>query len=402
MTAALAGARRLGARLPDGLADAVWLWLALRIGLGLIAALVVLRGAAVPACDSDIGGRLPIPPLANDGVWFPLAGVWQHWDACWYSRVAWFGYEGSAQTTNFFPLLPFLMRAVSALTGDNLALAGLLVNALAFIAALTGLYQLVRDDVDAGVARRTVLYLAVFPSAFFFLAPFTESLFLAGAVWAIAGARRGRWDIVLVAGLVAGLSRPQGLLLALPLGWEALRSLRARLGDRGSGPAPLRPSDAVPLVVAITPALACAGFVGYTVAVGTSYFEAHSGWAATRLVPPWQPVVDAFGFAVERQDTAIMAGAVLLIAFTVLTLAGLRRLPLSYTLYSAPQLLLMTTQQTVWPLMSTIRYLAVLFPVFVVLALIGRRERFNTVWLVASTLLLGYFASLFVAGVMIG
>ena len=47
-------------------------------------------------------------------------------------------------------------------------------------------------------------------------------------MWAFLGARRRRWEIVLVAGLLAGLTRPQGLLLMLPLGWEAFHMLLER------------------------------------------------------------------------------------------------------------------------------------------------------------------------------
>ncbi len=103
----------------------------------------------------------------------------------------------------------------------------MVVNAVAFVVALTGLWRLVRRDFDPGVADRTVLYVAVFPVAFFLIAPFTESLFLAAAVWSILGARERRWGLVAVAGLLAGLTRPQGALLVLPLGWEAYRAIVA-------------------------------------------------------------------------------------------------------------------------------------------------------------------------------
>ncbi len=396
--------RRLGPRLPDGMADAAWLWLALRLGLGLVALLVVVKGAAPQPCNSDdvINGWRTLPPLSNQGIWFPLVGVWQHWDACWYSKIAAYGYEPGVPSTNFFPLLPFFMGAGAVLTGGNAALAGLIVNAFAFVAALTGLYQLVRDDFDSQVARRSVLLLAVFPASFFFLAPFTESLFLAGAVWSIAGARRGRWDITFVASLAAGLARPQGLVLVLPLAWEALRTLRARIAE-GHGWRHLRPADGKPLLTALTPAAAYIGFLAYTmVVVRVPYFGAHGAWASTALAAPWDPILAAFGYAVSHHDPAVLMGGTLFVFFALLTIGGIRRLPASYTLYSVPQMILMTTQQTAWPMMSTIRYLAVLFPCFVVLAVIGRRDRFNTGWIVVSTMLLGYFAAQFVAGAMVG
>ena len=86
----------------------------------------------------------------------------------------------------------------------------------------------------------------------------------------------------------------------------------------------------------------------------------------------------------------------------VLTIAGVRRLPASYTLFVIPQLALALTQDTTWPLMSTSRYLLALFPCFVVLAIAGRSRRFDTSWTVLSTLLLAFLTILFVEGWMVG
>lgn len=403
VTAARLQLRDLASRLPQGLADAAWLWLVLRVGLGVLAALVVIAGAAPQPCNSDnvINGWKTFPPLSDRGVWFPLVGVWQHWDACWYSKIAAYGYEAGVSSTTFFPLLPAYMAVVGVVTAGNVALAGILVNAVAFILALTGLHQLVAEDVDADVARRTVLYTAVFPAAFFFLAPFTESLFLAAAVWAILGARRRRWEVVLVAGLAAGFARPQGLLLVLPLGWEAIRAVRARVRSRGG--ARLRIADLAPLPIALAPALAYGAFVAFTeLVVGKSYFEAHLDWASTVTNLPWDLAVSAVSYAISHHAPVVALNVGMLALFTLLTLAGIRRLPLSYTLYTVPQLWLTTTQQTVWPLMSTVRYLAVLFPCFVILAIAGRNERLHTAWTAVSILLLGYLSSLFVSGAMVG
>ena len=73
----------------------------------------------------------------------------------------------------FYPLYPLLMRAASLPLADNLTLGGLAVSGAAYIAAMTGLYRLVRDDFDDPVARRAILYLSIFPIAFFLFAPFT-------------------------------------------------------------------------------------------------------------------------------------------------------------------------------------------------------------------------------------
>jgi hypothetical protein len=77
---------------------------------------------------------------------------------------------------------------------------------------------------------------------------------------------------------------------------------------------------------------------------------------------------------------------------------AVRRLPLSYTLYAAASLLLVAVRLQPTPLTSTTRILIVVFPVFAALGIAGRNRRFDLVWTVCSTLLLGLAAVAFVRG----
>ena len=227
---------RTWSRLPRGTDDALALWLTLRLGLGLVAAFLVLHGGVPGPCNFELArnGWLTIPPLADQGPAFPLVGVWQRWDACWYSKIATFGYEPQELSVNFWPAFPVAMGILADLMGGAVAFAGLVVSGVAYIAAMIGLRRLVERDVDEPVARWTVLFISVFPTAFFMFAPFTESLFLALAVWTIIGARERRWLLAAIAGALAALTRIQGLFLALPVGWEVLAAAGCWPGARGA------------------------------------------------------------------------------------------------------------------------------------------------------------------------
>jgi hypothetical protein len=396
---------RLASRLPEGLLDAAWLWLVLRIGLGAIAGLLVMKGLAPPPCNSDvvINHWTTIPPLSDGGAAFPLVGVWQHWDACWYTKIAAYGYETGTGATTFFPLLPVLMRAGSVLTGGNLALAGLVVNAVALIIAFTGLRQLVSRDFDGPTADRTVLYVAVFPAAFFLFAPFTEAIFLACAVWAILGARRRQWAIAIAAGLLAGFVRPTGILLFLPVGWEAAMALRESWRSGRPGARRLGRREILPVLALLVPVIAYAAFIGYTSAVvGEDYFAAHSNWAGTVVRLPWDAMAAGWDWALGHGDPFRMLDTIGLIVFSILAIAGLRIVPASYSLYTFSALAVLFTQTTVYPLMSSMRYLLMLFPCFVILALLGRWPRLHTAWLIVSLLLLGFLTTSFVRGSFVG
>lgn len=390
-------------RLPEGMADAVWLWFVLRVSLGLFAAVLFVKGGLPGPCHFELAldGWKTFPPLDNKGIAFPLIGVWQRWDACWYSKIAVYGYEPGTSSTAFFPLLPVLMRAGSVLTGGDVALAGLIVNAAAFIIALTGLWQLVCADFDVEPARRTILYVAIFPSAFFLFAPFTEAIFLACAVWAILGARRRNWKLAALAGFLGALARTQGILLVLPLGWEAAAALRGRWNAWRSGADQPRFGDLGPLIAAAAPVVAFVGYVAYTaIFVGQTPFEAQAHWG-NDLHLPWETVIAAWNWAIERPDAVEMINLVMLLFFAFLFFVGIRRLPASYTLYMLPQITLVSARLQPTPLTSTTRYMLVLFPAFIVLAMAGRQPRLRTAWVTMSLLFLGLLTALFLEGTFV-
>jgi hypothetical protein len=78
-----------------------------------------------------------------------------------------------------------------------------------------------------------VLYAAVFPTAFFYVAPYSESLFLLLVLASFWWARERRWAAAGVAAALAALTRNLGVLLVLPLAVEAL--LQARDDRRAVG-----------------------------------------------------------------------------------------------------------------------------------------------------------------------
>jgi Mannosyltransferase (PIG-V) len=174
--------------------------------------------------------------------------IWDRWDATLFLRVAAFGYT-SPQTdphaTAFFPLFPLLVRGLSDV-GLNPVGAGLLISAVASLIAFAYLFRIAEEQVGEGAGRRAVLYLALFPTAVFLAAPYSEALFLAGAIPAFYYARRARWNLVALPAAVAMGARFAGLFLLLGLAVEFLRQghfsrarLRSAVLTLGVGLAPL-------------------------------------------------------------------------------------------------------------------------------------------------------------------
>ncbi len=391
------------ARWPDGLLDAIALLLTLRVALGLVAVYVWWRGGLPGPCHFELArnGWLTIPPLADDGAAFPLVGVWQRWDACWYSKIAAFGYEPAEMSANFWPLFPALMRVVAGVVGGSVALGGVIVSAIAYVLAMTGVHRLLAGDFDTTVARRTVLLISIFPSAFFLFAPFTEALFLALAVWTVAMARERRWLLAFALGLLAALTRIQGIFLVLPIGWEALAASGAlawRPRRLGQGPALDARPLAAGLIAAAGPLVGFLAFFGYAGAVtGQTPLDTQDAWGGKEFFAPWDVAAAAWQWTLDQHDPLQFVNLTLLVAFGVLLVAGVRRLPAAYTLFALPQIALLATRIQPIPLTSTSRYLLVIFPAFVVIALIPWRPA-RLAWMILSVVFLAVLVQSFLAG----
>lgn len=303
--------------------------------------------------------------------WLPL-DVWGRYDSTWYLDLARNGYQPPAdllhQQSNlaFFPLFSWLVRAGAALlpaaaraseTGSYLvALA--LANACA-LAGLALVYLVVRDGFgDARLARRTVLYLLLFPAGFFLSCAYTESLYLALAAATFFFAQRERWGAAAATGFLLGLTRSTGVLLAPAL-------VLLYLSQRGWS---LRRVRWDALAVAAAPAGLAAHAAHLALLTGDplALFHAQVGWRRT-LATPWRTLLHPIAFHAKMGH--LERGAAVLFLALGLALLAMRRWALAaFALLSLAPVLSSGT------LMSTTRFAAVIFPAFVPLARAGERE----------------------------
>lgn len=380
--------------------EAFLLFAVLRLGLSLVGVFVATQDVPSPChFEEALNGWQTLPELLRDGPAFPLAGVWERWDACWYIKIATFGYESGEQSAAFFPAFPMAVRVVATITFLPYPVAGMIVPAIAFVAAVTGLVRLVETSHGIVIARRAALYLGIFPSAFFLFAPFTEALFLAAVVWTLVFARERRWLLAAVLAFVAGLTRVQGLLLVLPLAWEALVAARDARSDRRLATRDGRFIVATSVIATVAPAIA---FLGFALAArqlsGETPYDAQAFWGGTSFHPPWEVVAASYRWIVERGDGVQALNLITLIGSAALLLAAARRMPLTYSLYAWPPIILIALRIQPTPLTSTIRFVVVLFPIFIVLALLTGRPWLERAWVILSLLFLGLLTATFLSG----
>jgi hypothetical protein len=353
-------------------------------------------------------------------VWEKLAAPAARWDAAYYLTIATHGYGNLDSSLNrrlsFFPLYPLLVRGLGV--AMPVILAGILISLLALGFALYGVHRLCTLEfagaragavVRANASRTAglaVLLLAFSPMAVFFSADYTESLFMALAVAVFLCARNGRWALAGLAGLLAGATRSPGVLLLLPALWIYLYGPREdRPPDRplsaGSPASRARPRYAIRadvLWLALIPLGLLAFFAGLALAGGhplSPLTTQHTAWERSNafpLVTIWRAIKQTV--VVHHGNQAIQLAALLAAAIGIV--GALRRLPLAYGLWMIVALIPPLSDPEPELLLSMSRFVAVLFPLAMWLALwLSDHPRLRAPVLVASGICAAYVSAKF-------
>ena len=200
----------------------------------LTRALLLLVGMLVQVIGLPISSEYPIARVLVDRWHFSpylVLDMWMRWDTGWFFRLASVGYTDlenlgiTYSSLAFYPMYPGLIRVIldlfgAKVTATSFGLAGVFVSNLSFLAGLAGLRQLTVHIIkDPAAGRRVVWWVFVFPVSFFFSTVFTESLWFASTVFSLLAAQRKRWALAGVLGILATLTRANGILVLIPLGW---------------------------------------------------------------------------------------------------------------------------------------------------------------------------------------
>jgi Gpi18-like mannosyltransferase len=131
--------------------------------------------------------------------------LWIRWDALNYVEIAKNGYTAVGETRYFIAHLPlylFMIRLAAAAAG-NYELAALIVSNLASLIAGFYLYKLARIDYSESTALKSVFYFTIFPTSYFLIAGYTESLFLLLVIGSFYYAWKAKWSMAGVLGALA-------------------------------------------------------------------------------------------------------------------------------------------------------------------------------------------------------
>jgi hypothetical protein len=293
-----------------------------------------------------------------------LLDIMTQWDGVWYRMIARHGYHAPtpALAPAFFPVYPLIVRVVAFVVRD-VQVASLLVSNGCLIAASLLLVRLLRLDYDELVSRRAITFLMFNPVSFFLSAAYSESTFLLISIGALFAARRDKWLLASACGGCLSATRAPGLMIGVPLVAEYALQWR----ERG---AQIRQFVRAKLFwLALVPA-GLVVYLGYFyIKRGDFFLPMHSqsgGWKKA-LTWPWETFLHPDNFSPSHIPLyqAIVGFAI------VLTVVGFfLKLRPTYLVYLVAALLFYLA----WGSLEGLpRYVSVLFPLHLVLALMSLR-----------------------------
>jgi len=345
---------------------------------------LLLAGVAHFGAQLSVSWSYPFPDAARRGFAFvasPLFDSFGRWDSHWYLSIAADGYlvRGPLATVQsnvaFFPLYPWIVRAVHSLLPASLSgpgslyLSALAVSNAAAVLALALLVKLARWTTGSdGAASRAALYLLAFPTGFILSAAYPESLFLLLSIASLLAAARGRFALAGLLGFLAALTRPGGVMVAAPIAWLAFEPVDA--GTRAS------PGKAAWALLAPLGLALHAAYLWRLTGDPLALFHAQAAWGRG-FAPPWRTLLsprDFHPFLGPLEAASLLGSAAL--GLSLLRLRRTRALGI-FALASLVPVLLSGT------LLSATRFAAVLFPGFVALGVLGRRPALDR-WLILA------------------
>jgi hypothetical protein len=312
-------------------------------------------------------------------------------DVGWYQGIAQNGYERipfegttGQHSWAFFPLYPVLLGFVGRVIGYY-TIPGALLSSAFFFVALVLLHKLVLGSgFGSAVADRAVFYTAVFPASYFSSLPMTEGLCLMLMVASFLAAERGRWWAAGVCGAFTSATRLSGVLLT-----PALTLLYAQRTRRESWGPQLLWLAMIPLGL-----LSFMVFLWSITGNPLAFVDVQKGWNRNSA-PPWttlyeylsrpRSIIEPWNFRALN-----FAAAILGLGAAVFWAARKHWAFATFTLFSVLLPLATGTLQ------SNARYMSVVFPIFIALAIAGQRPRLDqtirVVFLVLFTIMTFSFA----------
>ena len=347
----------------------------------------------------DVAQLEPIYPVVftTQGTFRPWLEPWYRWDTGHYINIAYSGYD--AEMMIFPPLYPFAIRLLASVIGDYLLVA-ILIGNLSCIVMFVLFYRLVASEFNPAIAARASFLMAAFPTAFYLVAGYSETLYMALLLGSWLATRNRQYLLAGMLALLAALTRTQGWVLALPLGYIAYvqhlrlpisrpRQFLQELWVYVRNPLPL--IQRLPVLIG-GPLGAAAYLFGMQLSGLGSVSDSYEVIWKTDVVMPWESLLRVIRVIVEGtahiQDVANIAAFVIAVGLSIVVTIKFKP---PYWLYVWPTLgFILLRGHNVYQLHGVPRYILHLFPVFIALAFLFNPQRLTSRLVSVAYMVVGF------------
>ena len=339
-------------------------------------------------------GSQTFPKIANSGIGaigpnqpFDYWASWAQWDGGHYFSISQRGYQLLGDYA-FFPLYPSVVKLLDFATNNTL-LSGLIISNISFLLFLIVFAKVLTLRFNKSVAFSSVITFLLFPTTFFAVSFYSESLFLLLTVLVFLFLKNRNFLLASIAASFASVTRLPGVTLAIAISWAYFANLQFNLGKIKSR--------------SLYICVAFFGFAVYSIFLAANlndpfaYLSSQSQWQRAVTDPISTIFSYLWAFAhLEHRPINDYFDLLLTTAFLAILILGIRKIPTSWWIFSILVILLPASTGT---LTSMPRYLLASLGAFVILG-----QYFNkspqvklTLWTI-SLALQAILATLFING----
>lgn len=328
---------------------------------------------------------------------------WGNFDGVYYLLIAAKGYTVNA---GFFPLFPLTIKIASSILGPAVSglpfdprqyFTALVLVSIYFLLAIVVMHKLILIDFKKSIAIWSIIFMLVFPTSFFFATIYSESLFLFLTVLCFYFARKKKWLLASIFGVLLTATRVVGIAIAPALFYEFLQNEKSFFKIK-----------VLPLL------LSPLGLLGYMyfnyLKWGNAlyFIQAQGNLQNNRTVNSivlfpqtmyrYAKILTTVSLSQYEWWIALLEISVFVFAATLLFVAWKKKVRFSYILFSVIALLIPVSTGTFSALP---RYVLILFPIFIGLALL-KNKALKIAYATLGLILLFILFALFSKGYFIG
>lgn len=297
---------------------------------------------------------------------------WAQYDTNAYFDIAKNGYNSQfmngVSNYGWYPLYPLLIKIFSFIGYD---LAAFLISNIASFFAIVYLFILIRDEFGASVTKRSILYILLFPTAYFMTAMYTESLFLLFIVASFYYARKDKWLAAGIFGFLAALTRMQGAIMVFPLLYMYFKKYNFALLSKKF------------VSIFLVPLGSLTFMLYHYLTTGDALIQFHTQSVFSRQITfPWVSITNTFSAITTAQNPIQLVyhffNVFVLVFFVILLYFAYKKLNKEYLIYFFLSLVIPLFSST---LQAISRFYLVIFPAFMVMAIMGQENKKHDVLL---------------------